>query len=72
VHYPGAEMVFGSYHPMGALYHHSVSITKARLAVKSLVASLASNNVEPGPRPQGGVAETHWWEEPRHLLSSVP
>lgn len=50
-------MVFGSYHPMGALYHHSVSITKARLAVKSLVASLASNNVEPGPRPQrGGVS----------------
>uniref|UniRef100_A0A7S4CSE2 Arginine deiminase n=1 Tax=Eutreptiella gymnastica TaxID=73025 RepID=A0A7S4CSE2_9EUGL len=46
VHYPGAEMVFGSYHPMGALYHEAVSITKARQAIKSLTDSLAKCKVD--------------------------
>eukprot|EP00667_Euglena_gracilis_P002832 EG_transcript_2839 len=46
VHYPGAEMVLGSLHPTGAQYQSSVSIAKARLAVKSLVAALAARGVE--------------------------
>jgi len=46
IHYPGAEMVFGSFHPTGSLYHKAVSMDKARAAMKSLQVALVNNNVD--------------------------
>lgn len=46
VHYPGTEMVLGSFHPMGALYNEAVSISRARQAVLDLVSTLSANKVK--------------------------
>ncbi|KAJ9449482.1 Arginine deiminase [Diplonema papillatum] len=68
-HYPGQEIVMGSYHPCGALFECTISLTRSRECIAKLRAILESHEIP--VRSLGEIMRMGHFSEDRERLKKL-